>query len=88
MPDIPISILTDASGRSPAFDQTLAIEDSPHGPEDKIQYLTHSPYEELRCFDQWLQIYRADREKIVEWLFPGGRFPTNHHFGVPSMKAV
>lgn len=134
MPDIPISIFTDVSVRSPLFDQVLAIEDPTHGPEDKIQYLTHSPYEEtlyldsdtymtedsrevfallerfdlaaaqapyrvqyrvcevpdcfpelntgvivfrktetLRlCLDQWLQIYRADREKTVDWLFPGG----------------
>lgn len=24
------------------------------------------------CLDQWLQIYRADREKTVDWLFRGG----------------
>lgn len=51
MPDIPISILTGVSVRSPLFDQVLAIKDQTHGPEDKIQYLTHSPYEETLYLD-------------------------------------
>lgn len=40
------------------------------------------------CVDQWLQIYRADWEKTVDWLFPGGRFSTNHPFSAPSMKVA
>jgi hypothetical protein len=134
MPDIPITIVSDVPVRSPLFEQVVPIANPTHGPEDKIKYLAHSPYEEtlcldsdtymtedsrevfallerfdlaaaqapyraqyqvcevpdcfpelntgvivfrkteaLRlCLDQWLQIYRADREKTVDWLFPGG----------------
>lgn len=134
MPDIPITVLSDMPVCSPLFEQVVPIANPTHGPEDKIQYLAHSPYEEtlyldsdtymtedsrevfallerfdlaaaqapyraqyrvcevpdcfpelntgvivfrkteaLRlCLEQWLQIYRADREKTVDWLFPGG----------------
>lgn len=134
MPDIPITILSDVPVRSPLFEQVVRIANPTHGPEDKIRYLAHSPYEETLyldsdtymtedsrevfallerfdlaavhapyrvqyrvcevpdcfpelnsgviafrkseavrlCLDQWLQIYRSDQRKSVDWLFSGG----------------
>ena len=134
MPDIPITLFSDLPIDSSFFDQVIHIANPAYGLEDKVGYISMSPYQETlfldsdthmvdnsrelfsllerfdfaavhsSCraqyqvsevpdcfpefntgvllfrkskqtewlFERWVQIYREDGGKSINWLFPGG----------------